>query len=278
MFDNRTNPAYPRHPGDLPDMQAVRKMIDGYDCGIRYMDEHIGRLFAALEAKGAMKDLVVVISSDHGENLGELGLYGEHGTADQITCRIPMIVRWPGNVRAGAVDNGLHYNLDLVPTLAEILKRPSKPYWDGRSFAGTLAGGKAEGREQLVLSQCCHVCQRSVRWGDWIYIRTYHDGFHLFPQEQVYNLACDPHEQHNLAERQPELCREGAWRLMNWHDEMMATMPRRSVADPMQVVLDEGGPYHARGQLRQYVERLNATDRQGTVDELKRRHPREFAE
>lgn len=278
MYDNRTNPKYPRHPGDLPDMRAVRKMFDGYDCGIRYMDEHIGRLFAALEAKGVMEDLVVMISSDHGENIGELGLYGEHGTADQITCCVPMIVRWPGKVKAGHVDKGLHYSLDMVPTLAEILKRPIKPYWDGRSFADTLAKGKDTGRDQLVLSQCCHVCQRSVRWGDWIYIRNYHDGFHLFPQEQIYNLADDPHEQHNLAESRPELCREGAWRLMNWHDEMMATMPRGLVADPMRVVLDEGGPFHARGQLRAYVERLNATGRHGTVDTLRRRHPREFAD
>lgn len=278
MYDNRTNPKYPRYPGDLPDMRAVRRMFDGYDCGIRYMDDHIGRLFAALEAKGVMEDLVVMICSDHGENMGELGIYGEHATADHITGCVPMIVRWPGKVKAGHVDKGLHYNLDMVPTLAEILKRPIKPYWDGRSFADTLTKGKDTGRDQLVLSQCCHVCQRSVRWDDWIYIRTYHDGFHLFPQEQIYNLADDPHEQHNLAESRPELCREGAGRLMNWHDEMMATMPRGLVADPMQVVLDEGGPFHTRGQLRAYVERLNATGRHGAVATLRHRHPSEFAD
>ena len=276
MYDNRSYPNYPRHPGDLPDMQAVRKMIDGYDCGIRYMDEHIGRLFTALEARGLMEDVIVMISSDHGENMGELGIYGEHGTADQITCRIPMIVRWPGKVRAGQFDNGLHYNLDMVPTLAELLKRPIKPHWDGKSYAGTLTEGRDTGRDQLVLSQCCHVCQRSVRWGDWIYIRTYHDGFRLCPQEQVFNLATDPHEQHNLAEEHPDICREGAWRLMNWHDEMMATMGHGHAVDPMRVVLDEGGPFHARGHLRQYVERLKATGRQDAADELMRRHPREF--
>jgi choline-sulfatase len=277
MYDNRTNPAYPRQPGDLPDMQAVRRMIDGYDCGIRYMDDHIGQLFAALEAQGVMDDLVVIVSSDHGENMGELGIYGEHGTADQITCRIPMIVRWPGKVGAGRTDVGLHYNVDLAPTLAELLGRPAKPHWDGRSFAGTLATGADTGRDQLALSQCCHVCQRAIRWGDWIYIRTYHDGFHLFPQEQLYHLADDPHEQHDLAEARPELCREGAWRLLNWHDEMMATMPHGRVTDPMRVVLSEGGPFHARGHLRAYVERLAATGRHRAVAELKQRHPRDLA-
>jgi arylsulfatase A-like enzyme len=276
MYDNRTNPKYPRYPGDLPDLAAVRRMIDGYDCGIRYMDGHIGQLFAALEAQGVMDDLVVVISSDHGENMGELGIYGEHATADQITCRVPMIIRWPGRVQAGRVDPGLHYNVDLVPTLAELLRRPAKAYWDGRSFARTLDAGEDTGRDQLTLSQCCHVCQRAVRWGDWIYIRTYHDGFHLFPREQLYNLADDPHEQHDLANARPDLCREGAWRLMNWHDEMMASMPRGRVADPMRLVLDEGGPFHARGHLRVYAERLQATGRQGAAEQLRQRHPREF--
>ncbi len=276
MYDNSTDPRYPRHPGELPDMDAVRKMIDGYDCGIWSMDKHIGRLLDALQQKGVLDDLVVIVSADHGENMGELGIYGEHGTADNITCRIPMIVRWPGVAAPDRVEKGLHCNVDIAPTLAGILERPIQPHWDGRSFAGALTGGETAGHEQLVLSQCCHVCQRSVRWADWIYIRTYHDGFHLFPREQLYDLAADPHEQHNLAEERPAICREGAWRLMNWHDEMMDSMPHGRVADPMRVVLDEGGPFHARGCLREYVERLKKTGREYGVDELKRRHPREF--
>ena len=276
MYDNRTNPKFPRYPGELSDMDAMRRMVDGYDCGIRYMDEHIGRLFAALEAKGALEDLVVIVSSDHGENMGELGIYGEHGTADAITCRIPMIVRWPGKVKAGSVDGALHYNMDLLPTMAEMLKRPAKPYWDGRSFAKTLNDGEASGHDQLVISQCCHVCQRSVRWGNWLYMRTYHDGYHLFPKEMLFNLEADPHEQTDLAASRPDVCREGAWRLLNWHDDMMATMPRGHVADPMRVVLDEGGPFHARGALPKYIKRLEASGRGDSVAELKRRHPREF--
>lgn len=43
-----------------------------------------------------MEDTAILISADHGESLGELGIYSEHGTADEATCRIPMIVRWPG--------------------------------------------------------------------------------------------------------------------------------------------------------------------------------------
>lgn len=275
MFDNLTNSRYPRHPGEVHDIEGLQKFFDGYDCGIRYMDDHIGRLFAKLREKGVFDDLAVVISSDHGENLGELGIYAEHGTADNITCRIPMIIRWPGG-RKGHVDSGLHYNLDLIPTLAELLKQEAKPCWDGASYAGSITDGKDCGREYLVISQCAHVCQRGVRWGDWIYIRTYHDGYHLFPKEMLFDLKNDPHEQNNLAERRPDVCREGLAYLDDWHDRMMRTMPEGYSTDPMEIVLAEGGPYHARGRLAKYVDFLKATGREHAIPELQRRHPGEF--
>jgi arylsulfatase A-like enzyme len=85
MYDSRTSPKYPRYPGELVDISNLRRMVDGYDCGIRYMDEHIGQLLSALEEQGVGDDLAIIITSDHGENMGELGIYGEHATADAIT-------------------------------------------------------------------------------------------------------------------------------------------------------------------------------------------------
>ncbi|MDF2653386.1 MAG: sulfatase, partial [Paenibacillus sp.] len=199
MYNNKTYPKYPRHPGDFTDREGLRRVIDGYDCGIRYMDDHIGMLFRELEDQGVMDDLIVIITADHGENMGELGIYGEHGTADQGTCRIPMIIRWPC-MMMGHVDDGLHYHLDLLPTIAEQLGKPIRPSWDGVSYAAALKSGDECGRDYLVVSQCAHVCQRSVRFGDYLYIRTYHDGYHLFDKEMLFNLKEDPHEQHNLAQ------------------------------------------------------------------------------
>jgi len=272
MWDGSLKPQYPRHPGEIRDMAGLRRMVDGYDCGIRYMDDHIGMLLAALDQRGLLDDKVIVVSADHGENMGELGLYGEHATADHATCRIPMVVRWPGG--ASGRDAGLHYNLDLAPTLAELVGRQPSERWDGQSFAGTVLKGEVCGREHLVLSQCAHVCQRSVRWGSRLYLRTYHDGFHLFPQEMLYDVERDPHEQVNTAEADQELCREAVYRLNGWHDEMMASM--ESDIDPLWTVMKEGGPFHARGMLRRYCERLEKTDRGWAVEELKRRHPKEF--
>jgi len=273
MYDGTSSPKYPRHPGELTDMNELRRMIDGYDCGVRYMDEHVGRIFSALAEAGVLEETVIIISSDHGENLGELGLYGEHATADMATCRTPLIVRWPG-LKSGHVDHGLHYHLDLAPTLAELLGEPAQPLWDGRSFAGALRNGEDCGRDELIISQCAHVCQRSVRFGPWLYTRSYHDGFHLFPDEMLFDVARDPHQEHDLAKERPDICRHAAARLESWHTKMMASQP--GVEDPLQTVLREGGPEHARGRLAAYCQRLEVTGRGWAVPELKRRHPSEF--
>lgn len=275
MFSNAVNPRFPRHPGEVKDMRGMRTMIDGYDCGVRYMDGHIGELLNAFRKAGVLDDMAIIVSSDHGENLGEIGMYAEHGTADQITCRIPMIFRWPGGQK-GRVDKGLHYNIDLAPTLAELFGIAPKPRWDGQSYAQTILTGADTGRSELVLSQCCHGCQRSVRFGPYLYIRTYHDFFHLFPREMLFNVELDPHEERDIANEAPDVVREAAYRLLNWQDKMMATMERPYTSDPLWEVIQEGGPFHARGNLPRYCERLKQSGRERHIAELKNRHPREF--
>jgi len=220
-------------------------------------------------------DLAIIISSDHSESMGELGIYAEHATADQSTCRIPFIVRWPG-VSGDRAVRGLHYNLDLVPTLAELLGLAPQAIWDGRSFSPAIRQGSECGRPELILSQCAHVAQRSVRWDRWLYLRTYHDGYHLFPQEMFFDVESDPHEERDLAPSRPDLCREATHRLAGWHDEMMLSMSEESDTDPLWTVLHEGGPFHAKGHLADYCRRLEATGRGDAIPELKRRHPIEF--
>ncbi len=273
MYDNRTDPNLPRQPGEILDMGGLRRMMDGYDCGIRYMDGHIGHLLEALEELGVLDQTAIVVSADHGENFGELGLYGEHATADLPTCRVPFIVRWPG-LQRGTVDRGLHYQLDWVPTLADLMGEPPRPAWDGQSFAAALRSGRDAGRDSLVLSQCAHVCQRSVRFDRWIYLRTYHDGYHLFPREMLFDAESDPYEQRDLAPSRPDLLQQAARLLLDWQDDMM--LKSDSPVDPLWTVLSEGGPEHARGQLQKYCAFLEKTGRGWAIPELRRRHPGEF--
>ncbi|MBP8989991.1 MAG: sulfatase [Clostridia bacterium] len=274
MYDDKTDPGFPRYPGRLDSLADVKRMIDGYDCGIRYMDSHIGLLLEALSNQGVDFDsLAIIVCADHGENLGELGIYGEHATADQATCRVPFIMKWPA-CKQRHFDHGLHYNLDLLPTLAELLEQKSSPRWDGQSFASTILAGADSGRPYLVLGQCAHVCQRSVRFGPWLYLRTYHDGYHLFPDEMLFNLNEDPYEQRNLAKQEQNLCCQAVYHLNQWHDEMMRTM--ETPIDPLWTVMKEGGPFHTKGQLRAYLHYLQHTGRRYAVSELIRRHPEEL--
>jgi choline-sulfatase len=263
---------YPRQPIEIDSMDAVRKMFDGYDTGIRYADDTVGRLLDRLEGLGVLDDTAVVISSDHGETLGELGVYGDHHAADEYTSRVPMIIRWPGlgEANRGRVDAAFHYQIDVAATLVELAGGRLSANWDGQSFAEAFRQGRDEGRDALILSHGAWSCQRSVRFEDTICIRTYHDGYHPFPDVMLFDLASDPHEQVNLAEEQPAVVQAALGQLEAWHAEMMRSSSQAT--DPMQTVLREGGPWHVRGQLPAYLERLRNTGRGHWADQLQEKY------
>lgn len=278
MYTDVENPKYPRHPGKVTDKQSMRRFIDGYDTAIRYVDDQIAAIVNHLKDAGIYDDTAIIISADHGENLGELGIYAEHGTADQGTCNIPMIVKWP-NGAAGVVDDQLHNHLDWAPTMMDLLGGTTPDIWDGSSYAPTIRTGASCGQEELIVSQCCHVCQRAVRYDDWLYIRTYHDGFHLFPDEMLFNIADDPHEQNDVAAKHPGICREASYRLSNWHAAQMQKMVTTSsdMVDPLWTVIREGGPYHAQhagphSLLPGYIKRLESTGRADGAAALRKRY------
>lgn len=268
MFDDGTYEQYPRMPGKAENFSEVRRVIDGYDCGVRFADELIGKVIAKLREQGIYDDMAIILSSDHGENMGELGIYGEHATADEPTCHIPFIMKWPGGVKG--VDKGFHYSLDLLPTMAELLNAKKYDHWDGESYAKAVTDGEDCSRDSLVVSQMAHVCQRSARFGDWLYIRTVHDGFHLFDDEMLFNIKNDPHEQFDVKEENPLVCAQGAKIILDWHDEMMKKSD--SEIDPMWTVMREGGPEHTRGYLDDYLKRLEATGRSEGAEKLRKKY------
>lgn len=284
MYCGGADPKYPRVPDAITDLRSLKQWIDGYDTGIRYVDDQVARIVDLLQSAGVYDDTAIIISADHGENQGQLGIYGEHATADVGTCRVPLIVRWPGG-RRGAVDANLHYQLDLAPTLMSLLGGDSPAIWDGRSFDGAVTGrNTAPGRDHLVLSQCAHVCQRSVRFDQWLYVRTYHCGFHLFPDEMLFDVVTDPHEQRDLAAEHPQVCATAAARLERWHAGQMRRLADAGFSsgqpptDPLWTVISEGGPFHAlhdpaRSPLPAYLKRLEATGRAESAAALRRRYP-----
>ena len=260
---------HPRVPAQIATPEDYRKWIDGYDVGIRYADDHVGKILGALAKAGVLDETVIIVSSDHAENQGELNVYGDHQTADYSTPRVPLIIRWPGLPR-GRVDTALHYQADMAATVLELLGIEMPPTWDAESFAPSLRAGAENGREYLVLSQCAWSCQRSVRRGPWLMIRTYHDGLKDFPEHMLFNVEDDRHETTNLAEARPDIVVEHLALLDQWHGEMMGRS--ESEVDPLWNVIREGGPLHTRGSLESYCERLRATGRGHHAQALEARH------
>lgn len=271
MYDDYADPRYPRQPGRCDSLEEVKGLMDNYDTGIYYSDILVGQIIDQLKELGVYEDTAIIITSDHGENMGELGIYAEHATADNITCKIPMIIKWPC-MEKGQVNTSLHYSLDLLPTLADIFDVPKSNLWDGVSYYTALSQGEPAGRESLVISQNAHVCQRSARFGQWLYMRTYHDGYHLFPKEMLFNVGEDPYEQFNVAGEFPEICAKGAKVILDWHDDQLLKDPTGH--DPMWTVLAEGGPFHTKGYLEDYLVRLEKTGRAEGAKMLKEKYVR----
>ena len=272
-FDDAANPTWPQQPVSARSMDEVRAMFDGYDRGVRYADEHIGKLFNALADQNVLDQTVIIVSADHGENLGELNIYGDHQTADQITNRVPLIVRWPGVTSSPRVDSALHYHFDFAATMIELLGGKTPENWDGQSFAAAFKAGKDEGRDYLIVSQGAWSCQRSVRFENWLAIHSYHDGYHGFPAWMLFDVKTDPHEQHDLAAKEPAIAKHAMTMLEQWEAEMMRTAT--ALVDPMRTVLAEGGPFHTRGYFKAYLERLRATGRGEFADRLYQSHASE---
>ena len=266
---------YPRQPYVIDSMNAVRRMFDGYDTGVLYADHWVGKLVKTIEQLGVADDTAILISADHGENLGELNVYGDHQTADQHTARLPLVLHWPGvtDAFAGQHRSALHYQFDIAATAIELVGGEVPANWDGRSFAESLRAGGDEGRESLVLTQGAWTCQRGVRFRrdgrELLFIDTRHDGYHGYPDHMLFDLVADPHEQHDLAPHSDGLVAHAQSLLADWHAEVMGTATHP--VDPMDTVLAEGGPKHTRGELPDYLVRLRATNRGHWADFLEAR-------
>lgn len=255
-----------RHPWNAASMEDVKAIFDGYDVGVRYADDAVGTLLNKLDELGVLDDTAVLVSSDHGEAFGELGVYADHQAADEATCHIPAVLCWPGV--PSQVHDGLQYHLDVAATVLELAGLRVPRAWDG---APIELGGA--GRDALVLSQGAWSCQRGVRWGDHLYLKTWHDGYHPhWTDEMLFDIAADPHETTDLS-ADAQLVKEGRTRLEDWTASQLAAT---GLPDPLDIVRAEGGPFHVRKHLTLYLERLRATGRGVWADSLAQRHASEL--
>lgn len=276
-YGRQLPPGWRMGVGHIKTLADAKAHLDGYDTGIHYADHYIGRLAEQLQSLGVYDETAIIVSADHGENQGELNVWGDHQTADQCCNRLPLIIRWPGvtDIQAGQVRSGLYYHLDLTATLADLVGGQQPASWDGQSFAQALTGSDQD-RDYLVLSQGAWSCQRSVRWDRWLLIRTYHTGLKHFPEYMLFNLEADPHETVNLVKQRPDLLGHGLRLLDQW---LAGQMGRASRGDPFWGIIQEGGPLHANEKSdawRSYLAHLRATQRGQHADNLEKFGGRPF--
>ncbi len=258
--------------GEIKTLADAKAHVDGYDTGIHYADFFVGKLIQDLKDLGIYDSTAIIVSADHGENHGELNIWGDHHTADQATNRLPLIVCWPGvtDSQAGTLKTGFHYHVDLTATLADLVGAKKPESWNGSSFAASLSSNQNTGRDFLVLSHGAWSCQRSARWDEWLLIRTYHTGLKNFPEYMLFNIHDDPHETNNLAATHREIVNEGLQKLDTW---LASQMPKALRGDPFWGVIAEGGPFHANNKSADwhgYLARLRATERNHHADILEK--------
>src|SRR6185503_17473176 len=106
----------------VPGQQRLGYYVAQYDGEIAAVDAEVGQVLDALDAAGLSGRTLVVLTSDHGESLGEHAYYFDHGEdVFDPALRIPLLVRLPG-ARGGARSDALASTLDLVPTVLDALK------------------------------------------------------------------------------------------------------------------------------------------------------------
>lgn len=133
-------------PGFLFDDPAVREELALYYSTVRRADDCVGKIFDALEASGEADNTLIVFLSDHGMPLpfAKTQLY-YHST------HTPLIVRWPGVTKAGAIDEEhMVSSIDLLPTLLDAAGVPHPEGLQGRSYAPLLKGERQAGRDFIV--------------------------------------------------------------------------------------------------------------------------------
>ena len=193
-----------RVPGPLSesDLAVVSRL---YDAGVAYADDQLNRLWRALEETGLDHNTVVVVTSDHGEALGEKGLTG-HVYPYDFNLMVPLIVALPGREHAGRRVEQQVSLVDLVPTILELVGLPVPDGLDGSSLLPLIAG-EAPAVERQAWSYAGSsnhgVALRVSNRLKYILNDSIHPS--AGGREELYRLVEDPAEEHELAADAPEL-------------------------------------------------------------------------
>ena len=176
------------------DPEAVTEAQRQYCGAIEAIDDQVGAMLEVLEERGMMDNTYVIFSSDHGEMLGDFGMYAKF-VGYESSLRVPLIVSGP-DIAEGEVSDALVELIDVNPTICELAGMKRQAHIDAESFVPVLKQGEAEHRTETV-----SVIEnfRCIRTRDYKLVQNYNDQFEL------YDLREDPKELRNVAEERPEI-------------------------------------------------------------------------
>lgn len=170
-----------------------------YAAMVTRMDYQVGRVMDALRAAGIDNDTIVVFTSDNGgERFSDTWPFsGKKSELLEGGVRIPVIIRWPGQVKAGSTSEQVMITMDWLPTLVAAAGGKPDPAFpsDGIDLRPALGGHAAEPR--TLCWRYMNLDQEACRQGDYKYLK-------ILDQTFLFNVVEDPLERANLKERMPE--------------------------------------------------------------------------
>jgi len=184
----------PHAPYTPPEPYASRYQGRPYDGTVAWSDDLVGRLVNALRAAGTLDRTLVILTSDHGEALGDHGEDVHGYFIYEATLRVPFVARGPG-VKPGTTLTGVVRTIDIAPTVRDLANLPAAPA-AGATLAAALGGAAMEPHSSFAESLVPRLHYgwsdlRSVRDGRWKFI--------LAPKPELYDLQDDPGERQNRA-------------------------------------------------------------------------------
>ncbi len=181
--------------------EMVKKGRELYYGLTEWTDEEIGKVLKGLASSEAASNTVVIYTADHGENLGEHGLWWKNAAYEQA-ARVPLIVSWPARWPGGQRRIGACSLLDVVQTIAEVGGAKVPADWNGDSLVPWLEHSDVGWKDRAVTEYYAHNIASGyamLRSGQYKYVyHTVADATHPAVRE-LYDLKADPGEFHNLA-------------------------------------------------------------------------------
>jgi choline-sulfatase len=189
----------------------AKKTVKAYYYGlVTFQDSQIGRILAFLRKKNLLKNTLIVFTSDHGDMLGDFGLYFKR-VFYEASVKVPMIMSWEGKLPQGKRLDVLCGLQDLLPTLINFTEQPLGQEVDGIDLFPTIFEERTV--RDYYVSQCNDDPEQQymIVEGDYKYI--YHQCGGI---EELYDLVSDPGEKRNLAAENPERTERFRERLVLW--------------------------------------------------------------